>query len=177
MHPKELRKVKNGTGHLTHLSLPNSQLYIGIDFHQDSRINALTADPDKRCYLLYPGEESLDISVNSLGEEGKETVVFVLDATWACSKKMLRLSRNLQKLPRITFPFETPSDFEIKEQPCEQCLSTIESVARVLGHLAVQGEEAVSQEALEAFLHPFRTMNAYQKPFMEQNDASRYRRR
>ena len=32
MHPKEFKKTKNGTGRLTHLSLPNSHLFIGIDF-------------------------------------------------------------------------------------------------------------------------------------------------
>jgi hypothetical protein len=28
MHPKEFKKTKNGTGRMTHLSLPNSEIFI-----------------------------------------------------------------------------------------------------------------------------------------------------
>jgi DTW domain-containing protein YfiP len=38
MHPKEFKKTKNGTGHFTHLSLPNSELFMGIDFSDNDRI-------------------------------------------------------------------------------------------------------------------------------------------
>ena len=39
MHPKEFKKTKNGTGRLTHLSLPNSGLFKGIGFSDNARIN------------------------------------------------------------------------------------------------------------------------------------------
>lgn len=41
MHPKEFKKTKNGTGHFTHLSLPNSELFMGIDFSDNDRINEI----------------------------------------------------------------------------------------------------------------------------------------
>ena len=39
MHPKEFKKTKNNTGRFTHQSLPNSKIYIGIDFNKDDEIN------------------------------------------------------------------------------------------------------------------------------------------
>ena len=40
MHPKEAKKVKMGTGRLTHLYLNNSEIRIGSDFTDDERLEA-----------------------------------------------------------------------------------------------------------------------------------------
>lgn len=91
MHPKEFKKIKNRTGHLTHLSLTNSELYIGIDFSDHARVNALTDDPTNHCVLLYPLSNSKVLNEGSIAQTNKRTVIFILDATWDCSKKMLRV--------------------------------------------------------------------------------------
>ena len=44
MHPKEFRKTKNGTGHMTNNSLENCELYVGIDFTNHKRVNELLDD-------------------------------------------------------------------------------------------------------------------------------------
>jgi DTW domain-containing protein YfiP len=163
MHPKEFKKIKNGTGHLTHLSLNNSELHIGIDFSDHDRVNALIDDDRNRCFLLYPGMTSLPLNKRGISVPGKRSVIFVLDATWDCSKKMLRLSRNLARLDRVSFTHAKLSAFEIKQQPASYCLSTIESVQTVLELLDAQGEEVLSSEALEGVLAPFEAMIAYQK--------------
>jgi DTW domain-containing protein YfiP len=177
MHPKELKKTKNGTGRLTHLALPNSELHVGIDFSAHSRINTLIDDPRNDCYILYPGVSSISLNSRPIHTEGKETVIFLIDSTWACSRKMLRLSRNLHPLPRLSFDTDRLSRFQIKQQPKAYCLSTIESTHCVLELLDAHGDETIGQTALETFLRPFEAMVAYQLNVIEATRRARYTER
>ncbi len=162
MHPKEFKKTKNGTGHLTHLSLPNSELYVDVDFSEHKAINALINNDNNLCYVLYPGKNSIHINTQKIDPQGKQIIIFIIDSTWPCSVKMLRLSRNLQKLPKISFTHTKTSQFQIKEQPKEFCLSTIESTQTILELLNVQGLESIEEGALNKFLDPFSSMVQYQ---------------
>lgn len=171
MHPKEARKIKNGTGRLTHLSLENSELIVGVDFSNNKRVNELIKNYS--AFLLYPSTTSIDITKNALPTQ--EKVIFLLDATWACAKKMLRKSKNLQHLQRISFTHTTPSKFSIKEQPCEECLSTMESTLRVLELL--EGSESYSFQELENFLEPFFKMNEMQLEEIENHATDEHRKR
>ena len=162
MHPKEFKKTKNGTGHFTHLSLLNSELYIDVDFSQHSAINRLINDPNNLCYVLYPGKNSVNLNSEKIDANGKQVVIFIIDSTWPCSVKMLRLSTNLQALPRLSFSHSKISQFMIKEQPKEFCLSTIESTLSILELLHMQGMEKISQKVFEHFLDPFTAMVSYQ---------------
>lgn len=162
MHPKEFKKTKNGTGRLTHLSLPNSELYIEVDFSEHAAINALIEDNNNLCYVLYPGKKSINLNTRKIENQGKQIVIFIIDSTWACSVKMLRVSRNLQRLPRVSFTHSKTSQFLIKEQPQAYCLSTIESTLTVLELLHAQGIERIEEGAFEAFLDPFKAMVEYQ---------------
>ncbi|OHD76987.1 MAG: hypothetical protein A2023_03365, partial [Sulfuricurvum sp. GWF2_44_89] len=162
MHPKEFKKTKNGTGRLTHLSLPNSELYIDIDFSDHRAINALIDDDNNLCYVLYPGKNSLNLNQQKIEAEGKQVVIFIIDSTWPCSVKMLRLSKNIQNLPKVSFTHSKSSQFRIKEQPKEFCLSTIESTLSILELLNEQGAEEIAQGSFEHFLDPFTSMVEYQ---------------
>ena len=142
MSPKEFKEEKAGTGRLTHLCLPNSELHMGQGFEQDEAVQALLADPTNFCMLLYPGRDALNLSDRSKGDpqlssltsqlESRRLVVFLLDATWGGARKLLRLSPSLQRLPRIMFTPTTPSRYIIKQQPQEGCLSTLEAVHELL---------------------------------------------
>jgi len=162
MHPKEFKKTKNGTGRLTHLSLPNSELFIDVDFSGHKAVNALIDDPTNLCYVLYPGKESLNLNTQKIEAKGKQVVIFVIDSTWPCSVKILRLSTNLQRLPKISFTHTKSSQFQIKEQPKEFCLSTIESTLTILELLNDQGIETIEETSLKGFLDPFLSMVDYQ---------------
>ena len=117
MHPKEFQKTKNGTGYLTHLSLPNSHIFKGIDFSNHKIINQIINDKDNNCFILYPGDDSIKLNNSSIKEENKTNVIFIIDSTWACSTKILRESINLHNLPRISFEHNKISSFKIKTQP------------------------------------------------------------
>ena len=47
MHPKEYKKEKNGTGHMTKLQLDNSEIIVGVDFTKNKRVNEILANEKK----------------------------------------------------------------------------------------------------------------------------------
>lgn len=176
MHPKEFRKTKNGTGHITRNSLTNSEILIGIDFTNNKRVNELINGGDYEPYLLYPHENSIKLNTESL-PSNKKPVIFILDSTWACSKKMLRTSKNLQDLKKISFLNNKSSQFKIKTQPNQYCLSTIESTLCVLEQLNRLEVENIKTDSLDSFLNPFEKMVDYQlKCIKEENGFVRYKR-
>jgi DTW domain-containing protein YfiP len=140
MHPKEYKEEKAGTGRLTHLCLPNSELHMGVAFDRDESVQALLADPRNLCVLLYPGADAMNLSAASGSQlatlssqlQERRLVIFLLDATWSLARKMLRLSPTLQRLPRIMFTPTAPSRYIIKQQPQAGCLSTLEAVHELL---------------------------------------------
>lgn len=170
MHPKEHNKTKNGTGYLTHLSLPNSKVCRGIDFSNDAEINAIINNHNNQCYILYPGNNSIILNHKQIETKQKNLVIFIIDSTWACSKKILRLSKNLQDIKRVSFENTKLSAFKIKEQPKDYCLSTIESTLTVLELLNSQKIESIEKESFSKFLNPFERMVEYQLEHCRKNN-------
>jgi len=177
MHPKEFKKVKNNTGHFTHKSLVNSELFIGIDFSEHRRINEIIATHES--YILFPSENALNLSEQKLESSRKPTAIFLIDSTWACTKKMFTLSKNLNTLKHMSFTTKRTSAYEIKVQPDERYLSTIESTLVVLELLNAQNREQIAGEKLENFLNPFYKMIEYQKELIAnpKSHAVRFKKR
>ena len=134
MHPKEYKDQRTGTGRLTHLCLAGSELHMGIGFDEHEAVQTLICDPANLPMLLYPGPQARVLPGGLRPEElaGRRLVVFLLDGTWACARKMLRLSPSLQRLPRMMLPPVAPSGFVIKQQPVAGCLSTLEATHELL---------------------------------------------
>jgi len=165
MHPKEFRKTKNGTGHFTNLSLDNCTIHVGIDFSKDTTINDIVNNPNNICYVLYPGKESINLNQDYIGEEEKNTVLFLIDSTWPCSRAILTASPNINGLQKVSFTHTKVSHFIFKEQPKEYCLSTMESTLCVLELLNKQKVEHIKTTHLNNFLLPFEKMVAYQTSY------------
>ena len=163
MHPKEFKKEKNGTGHMTKLQLENSEIIVGVDFSDNARVNEILSDENNSSFLLYPGKDNFNLTTSTSSEMisflGDKPHIFILDGTWPCARKMLKLSKNLQKLKRVSFDNKIKSKFIIKQQPASLCLSTIESVYTVLNLLT---EGKVEQFEGKDFLNPFEKMIEYQ---------------
>lgn len=171
MHPKEFRKTKNGTGHMTNNSLENCELYVGIDFSNHNRVNELLNDEKYEAFVLYPDTNSINLNTQKLPSD-KIPLIFIIDSTWPCSKKMLRVSTNLQNLRKISFEHDKSSQFKIKTQPNQYCLSTIESTLCLLELLNLQNIENINSKSLENFLSPFEKMVDYQvKCALDENDV------
>lgn len=162
MHPKEFKKTKNGTGHFTHISLPNSSLFIGIDFNTHLEINEMINNSNNNCFVLYPHTNSIKLNDVNIQQENKTNIIFIIDSTWPCSKKILAVSKNINKLPKISFEHTKSSEFKIKTQPNPYCLSTIESTLCVLELLNYHNIEQIESSKFESFLEPFTQMVEYQ---------------
>jgi DTW domain-containing protein YfiP len=178
MHPKEFKQEKAGTGRLTHLCLPNSELQMGIAFDEHEPVQTLLRDPANHCVLLYPGPDARNLSLGQLPPHELGTrrlVVFAIDATWSCARKMLRLSPSLQALPRIMFTPTAPSRFIIKQQPQEGCLSTLEATHETLLALERGGLDAYPDKA--QLLSVFERMQRYQIDCARDPDRGGYRRK
>ena len=161
MHPKEFKKVKNNTGFFTHHSLVNSELFIGIDFTKHKRVNEIISEYES--YILFPSQDALDLTQTNPKKGTKPLAIFLIDSTWACTKSIFYHSKNLQKLPHMSFSTTRTSAYEIKEQPDERCLSTIESALVVLEALSEHKIEDIQKESLHSFLRPFYEMIHYQQ--------------
>ncbi|MFK8057369.1 MAG: tRNA-uridine aminocarboxypropyltransferase [Saprospiraceae bacterium] len=163
MHPKEYRKEKNGTGHMTKLQLENSEIIVGVDFTNNRLVNKILNDEKSSSFLLYPGNDSFNLSTRKGSEMnsfmGDSPHLFILDGTWPCARKMLKLSKNLQNLERVSFDNKIKSKFITKQQPDPLCLGTIESVLIVLDLLKEGGLEECDTKD---FLLPFEKMIEYQ---------------
>ncbi len=163
MHPKEYKKEKNGTGHMTKLQLENSEIIVGVDFTNNNRVNEILTKENSCSFLLYPGKDNFNLSTRKGSEinsfMGNNPHIFILDGTWPCARKMLKQSKNLQNLKRVSFDNKIKSKFIIKQQPESLCLSTIESVYTVL-NLLKEGD--LEQCETKGFLIPFEKMIEYQ---------------
>jgi DTW domain-containing protein YfiP len=181
MHPKEFKEEKAGTGRLTHLCLPNSELHMGKGFDDHAPVQAVLNDPANCCVLLYPGVQAVNLSDAAqlpafrarLGS--RRLVVFLLDATWSGARKMLRLSPCLQRLPRLMFTPAAPSRYVIKQQPQEGCLSTLEAVHELLGVLASAGLDDYPRP--EQLLSLFQRMQDFQIRCAADQSRPGYRRK
>jgi DTW domain-containing protein YfiP len=188
MHEKEWRRQKCATGRLACLNLAGSEIIPGLGFDDNLRVQELLADQSKRCVLLYPGDEAVDLSAEPFpaqalglghrleetrnpaaaelpgqlaGQAGKkQLVVFIIDATWSCSRAVLRASPGLLALPRLMFRPRQKSRWIIKKQPADWCLSTIEAIHELL--LALEAIGLDSYPDKERLLAAFAAMQAYQ---------------
>lgn len=168
MHPKEFKHEKAATGRLTHLCLANSELHTGVGFDEHEDVQALLRDPQNFPALLYPGPDAINLSERPAPEtsvsrfaaftdrlHNRTLVVFLLDATWALGRKMLRLSSTLQQLPRVMFTPSAPSRYVIKQQPHPSCLSTLEAAHELL--------LALEQAGLDRYPLPDQLLGLFQR--------------
>ncbi len=156
-HPIEINEPKN-TARLLHLCLKNSHIHVGEQF-SDAFFSPreLSAEPNTQIYdvLLYPEtqeEKSLGILTplhldrNSVktGDKSTSTTptrlsnnirLWVIDATWRKSRKMLYLNPSLQKMPRLTLINCPATIYSIRRAHSENQLSTLEASCYALAQL------------------------------------------
>jgi len=180
MHTKEAKKEKLGTGRISAACLENSQIITGIDFTHNSEVNDLINSDKYHAMVLYPGESAFNVSnedvKNLPNPENKKLLIFVIDGTWPCAKKMMKLSKNIHALPRICFTPNKKSEFHIKEQPDSYCLSTIESLHLLLDEMNKKGMESLENRH-DNLLTVFREMVKFQVKCAEDPNLSSYRSR
>lgn len=152
----EFKKEKVGTGRFSHLILENSEIFVGINFDESEEFQKVLANPDFENYVLYPGDEVVDLSgpapTDFINEKPKQFIV--IDGTWPCAKKMMRLSTCLHSIKRASFSTNRRSAFKVKHQPLPQCLSTVESIHQVileLNRLGVESTQGKEENLIQVF--------------------------
>lgn len=147
MHPMEFKKEKVGTGRFSHLILKNSEVIVDIGFDENKRLQEILNDPDYETFILYPGVDPIDLGTDELKTKvTKKAQFIVIDGTWPCAKKMMKLSTSLHHLPRVSFKADRVSEFKVKHQPMPGCLSTVESIHQVLLDLNRMGLESTTDK-------------------------------
>ena len=153
-HPRE-RKVAISTCRMAHLALAGSELHHGTTFVDDAHLAAILAAPAGGVYLLYPSAGAVD--PRTLAPGALRTLI-VVDGTWSQARKLVARSPQLAAVPRLGLAPSRPSNYRIRREPADHCVSTIEAVVEVLG--LVEGQPDRYRPLLGAFDHMIDTQIA-----------------
>jgi DTW domain-containing protein YfiP len=147
-HPRE-EFVAIGTARMASLCLSRSTLVVGTHIDDHPTVRAVLDDPARTAILLWPGPGARDLSTDP--PSGPSTLV-VVDGTWPLAKKLVRLNPRVAALPRYGLTPARASEYRIRKEPAEACVSTLEAVLEALSLL--EGDRA----AFEPMMTPFRAM-------------------
>ncbi len=168
MHPKEAKRQRTGTGRIAHAGLIDSEILVGIDFTKNERLCSLLADEKYFPVLLYPGEDAWNAGKEGFAQKigNRKLLAIIIDSTWFCSKKMIRLSTNIMSLPKLSFAGSYSSIFTFKKEPSPECVSTIETCYYLIKEM--QENHIVPVTEAECLMTAFKEMIKFQ--LQKEND-------
>ncbi len=147
-HPRE-EFMPIGTARMASLCLPGSVVLVGTELERDPRLVAALDDPARPAVLLWPGGEARDLASDP---PSQPVTLIVVDGTWSLAKKLVRLNPRVAALPRYSLTPPRASEYRIRPEPAETCVSTIEAVMFALGILERDPAR------FETMMRPFRAM-------------------
>ncbi|ART81141.1 hypothetical protein CBP12_07520 [Oceanisphaera avium] len=155
-HPLEAKHAKS-TVPLLRLALPDLDIVVA------EQLSAPKILATGQWWLLYPDAHALDL--DTLAQDAKAwqhtraTIggLIILDGTWRKTRLLLHLNPWLRHLPTLSFSQAPSSGYAIRKGPGGQALSTLESVAHVLQHLAPGFCAAPLHDLLAARVAQFKT--------------------
>ena len=136
-HPHE-RKKYYSTSKIVLNAISNSKVMHGVTFDEPEVMSSLEG---QNTYLLYPAVDAIDCATLDLNED---STVIVIDGTWVEARKIVYRNKFLQTLPKISFKQPILSEYKIRKQPKDFCLSTLECI----GHLLKLSASAKDNSAL-----------------------------
>jgi DTW domain-containing protein YfiP len=146
VHPYEARSTV-GTAWILRRSISNLRWIRrkGIELDTDPGFLELLGAPETVPLLLFPGTGSFNLSQASTEDWRKQVpgsrrpLFIIIDGTWTQAHAILRKSRVLRELPRVSFDATKLSEYGFKIQPHPACLSCVEAVHRMIELLAERG--------------------------------------
>lgn len=88
---------------------------------------------DPRTILLYPTSKAVDIQyMQPVRENEKAYNLVLIDGTWPQAKAIYNNSPILHGIKQVKLMMGENSEYVIRTQPTEGCLSTLETAARAL---------------------------------------------
>lgn len=156
-HPQEPDK-NLGTASLTHLSLKESTLKVGLSWPNLTAALGGRAVQPSRWAVLYLGSgpkgKVFDRPLQFVSKKGESVSrpagldgIVVLDGTWSQAKALWWRNSWLLKLKRAVLIPSTPSLYgKLRKEPRKECVSTLETVAETLTAL---GESPIIEQELK----------------------------
>lgn len=150
-HPNEQRKFYS-TAKLVAQGVTNCRILRGVEFEPGVIEEAIAGQEP---YLLFPSADA--VSCETVPLKPNSTVI-VIDGTWSEAKKIVFRNPVLRTLPAISFSQPLRSNYRIRKQPRDHCLSTIESIAHLLKLNAASQGKGDSVAQYESLLQGFEKM-------------------
>lgn len=137
MHYRELSLTTN-TARLAKLALTNSEIRVRGKRELPVDGKDLAEDPTIHPLLLYPAEDSVELTSeysDRAREQGKRIVLIVPDGNWRQGGKAAKRTPGLEKVECVRLPPGPLSEYRLRSEPRPDCVSTYEAISRALGLL------------------------------------------
>uniref|UniRef100_A0A8D8LLD9 tRNA-uridine aminocarboxypropyltransferase n=2 Tax=Cacopsylla melanoneura TaxID=428564 RepID=A0A8D8LLD9_9HEMI len=137
-HPAEEKRCLRTAHMLTKSIVPDKcVIYKGKKFPQTKHGDLASILSSSNTLLLYPTSNADDMSeLQPLSDgNGDGYTIILIDGTWPQAKTIYNNSPMLHNLRRIKLTQYKGSEYVVRTQPTEGCLSTLETAAHVLSYL------------------------------------------
>lgn len=132
-HPREADNPI-GTAWMVEKCL-GAERIVGVDLGNDPGFVAAVSAPN--AILLAPGPSAIDLHASP--PKGPVTLI-VVDGTWSQATKLFRSNPGLAAIPRYAFQPAKPSNYRIRREPADHCVSTIEATVAALACLEPESQ-------------------------------------
>jgi DTW domain-containing protein YfiP len=134
MHFREISLTTN-TARLARAALKKCE--IRVRGRQANPVDAfdLARDPTLAPYVLYPSDDSVELSPDHAARgraEGKTLTLIVPDGNWRQGAKAVKRTPGLEGVPCVRIPLGPPSEYVLRSAPRADYVSTYEAIARAL---------------------------------------------
>ncbi|KYO20541.1 tRNA-uridine aminocarboxypropyltransferase 2 isoform X1 [Alligator mississippiensis] len=155
-HPAEESRVLR-TVPLLAACLPQEKckVLIGRRFSEDRYPELAAVCRNSNTLILYPGAEAANLEETALHPSGP-SVIIIIDGTWSQAKDIF-YKNSLFRLPKqVQLETNISSQYVIRTQPTNRCLSTLECAATAL---AIMEKNDAIQETI---LRPLQALCSFQ---------------
>lgn len=157
-HPNEVKRCLR-TAPMLLAALPSDKCFIvqGRKFSVNKSPFVERILSSANTLLLYPGDKAINISkIPSVDEHGEPYNLVLIDGTWAQARSIYHTNQSLQRLKQVKLCNTGISEYVIRTQPTDNCLSTVESAALALSELEKKAH------IKEALLRPLKALCQFQ---------------
>ncbi|KAG8227781.1 hypothetical protein J437_LFUL006415 [Ladona fulva] len=175
-HPAEERRCLRTVPMLVQSLEPGSCLiFKGKKFPSNRHENLAKILESEDSLLLYPSKEAKDISDVVVDDYRRPQNLIVIDGTWDQARSMYYNSPMLKDLKQVRLSLDAVSEYVIRTQPNEGCLSTLEAAAWALSIIenrpSMRAELLGPLHALCSFQLHHGAVSHQSKQFLVQLDA------
>ena len=142
-HPSERkRKIRTALMAVRGLNEGTCRIFVRRKVSPSDELSTILQNSNS--YVMYPSSNSKNLNTISCDNTPKNLVI--LDGTWDEAKKIYARSPILQSLPTIHLDIDKQSEYVVRTQPSEKCLSTVETIAHSLAIL--ESDDSISERLL-----------------------------